>query len=120
LRGARATGRIVASISQVGPMSAAYSNFREFYSFYLSQHANRTCRRLHFTGTSLIVVVVVAACATQHWIWLLAIPLCGYGFAWLGHFAFEHNRPATFTHPFYSLAGDWVMWWQTLTGRIRF
>jgi hypothetical protein len=114
------TRRIVASISQVGSMSAAYTSFREFYPFYLSQHANRTCRRLHFAGTSLIVVVVIAACVTQHWLWLLAIPLCGYGFAWLGHFGFEHNRPATFTHPFYSLAGDWVMWWQTLTGRIRF
>lgn len=101
-------------------MSAAYASFREFYPFYLSQHANRTCRRLHFVGTTLIVIVFVAACATQRWLWLLAIPLCGYGFAWIGHFGFEHNRPATFTYPFYSLAGDWVMWWQTLSGRIRF
>ena len=101
-------------------LSAQYASFHEFYPFYLSQHANRTCRRLHFAGTTLIVIVFVAACVTQYWLWLLAIPLCGYGFAWVGHFVFEHNRPATFTNPFYSLAGDWVMWWQTLTGRIKF
>ena len=101
-------------------MSAPYASFREFYPFYLSQHVNRTCRRLHFAGTTAIVIVLVAACATQHWLWLLAIPFCGYSFAWIGHFGFEHNRPATFTYPFYSLAGDWVMWWQTLTGRIQF
>ena len=98
----------------------AFSRFADFYSFYLSQHADRTCRRLHFVGTSLVLLVAVAACATQHWWWLLALPLLGYGFAWVGHFFFEHNRPATFTHPLYSFAGDWVMWSQILMGRIRF
>jgi hypothetical protein len=120
LRSTQPAARIVAPTNEVASMSATFTSFREFYPFYLSQHENRTCRRLHFTGTSLIVVVFVAACATQHWLWLLAIPFCGYGFAWIGHFGFEHNRPATFTHPFYSLAGDWVMWWQTLTGRLHF
>jgi hypothetical protein len=55
-------------------------------------------------------------------IWMLGwlIPLAGYGFAWVGHFFFEHNRPATFTYPFYSFAGDWVMYAQLLTGKIGF
>ena len=101
-------------------MSETYSSFREFYPFYLSEHADRTCRRLHFAGSTLVLVVLVAALATQRWLLLLLLPLLGYGFAWIGHFFFEHNKPATFTYPFYSFAGDWVMYWQILTGRIRF
>jgi hypothetical protein len=100
-------------------MSAArYASFREFYPFYLSEHADRTCRRLHFAGSTLVLLVLVAALATQHWMLLWLLPLLGYGFAWAGHFFFEHNRPATFTYPLYSFAGDWVMYWQILTGRI--
>ncbi len=101
-------------------MSTTYRSFREFYPFYLSEHADPTCRRLHFVGSSLVLLVIVAAGATQHWLWLWAVPLLGYGFAWVGHFFFEKNRPATFQHPLYSLAGDWVMYWQTIRGRIRF
>ena len=100
-------------------MSSQYASFREFYPFYLSEHNDRTCRRLHFVGSCIVVLVLVAACATQHWWWLLSLPVIGYGFAWVGHFFFEHNRPATFSYPFYSLMGDWVMWSQMLTGRIK-
>ena len=99
---------------------AQYANFREFYPFYLSEHNDRTCRALHFTGSTLVLLVAVVAVATQHWWWLLALPLVGYGFAWVGHFFFEHNRPATFSYPLYSFIGDWVMWSQMLTGRIKF
>jgi hypothetical protein len=101
-------------------MSAAFASFREFYPFYLGQHANRICRRLHFIGSALLLIVLIAACATAHWAWLWALPVIGYGFAWVGHFFFEKNRPATFTHPFYSFAGDWVMFVQMLRGRIPF
>lgn len=101
-------------------MSARYASFRDFYSFYLSEHANATSRRLHVIGTTLVLVVLLAALITQHWTWLWLLPLLGYGFAWVGHFFFEKNRPATFTYPFYSLAGDWVMWWQVVTGRLKF
>ena len=96
-----------------------FSSFAEFYPFYLGEHANRTCRRLHSAGTSLVIGCVLAAIAARNPWWLLAAPVCGYGFAWVGHFFFEHNRPATFSHPLYSLAGDWVMCAQMLTGRIR-
>jgi len=96
-----------------------FDSFAEFYPFYLAEHANRTCRRLHFAGTSLVIACVLAAVVSNNPWWLLAAPLCGYGFAWVGHFFFEHNRPATFTHPFYSLAGDWVMYKEMLIGRIR-
>ena len=99
-------------------MSAQFATFREFYPFYLSEHADPTCRRLHFVGSTLVLVVFAAALVTQRWLLLLLLPLLGYGFAWIGHFFFEHNRPATFTHPFYSFVGDWVMYWQMLTGRM--
>ena len=101
-------------------MSARYASFREFYPFYLSEHANRTCRRLHVVGSTLVLAVAVMACISQRWMLLWLLPLFGYGFAWVGHFFFEHNRPATFTYPLYSFAGDWVMYWQVLTGRIPF
>jgi hypothetical protein len=97
-----------------------YSSFAEFYPHYLSEHRNRTCRRLHFAGTSLVIGCVVAALATGNPWWFAAAPLCGYGFAWIGHFFFEHNRPATFTHPLYSFLGDWVMYRDLLAGRIPF
>ncbi len=96
-----------------------FASFREFYPFYLAEHANRTSRRLHFTGTALGLVAIAFALVTMNLWWLLLVPLLGYGFAWTGHFFFEKNRPATFRYPFYSLAGDYVMFWQMLTGRIR-
>jgi hypothetical protein len=102
-------------------MDTRYASFREFYPYYLSEHRDPTCRRLHFVGSLLIVVLIgaVIAGALSPW-WLLAIPVIGYGFAWVGHFFFEHNRPATFTYPLYSLVGDWVMFKDMLTGKIRF
>jgi hypothetical protein len=98
---------------------ARYANFREFYPFYLSEHANVACRRMHFVGTTLVLVVLAIALLTRDARWLWLAPVCGYGFAWIGHFAFEKNRPATFSHPLYSLAGDWVMYADILRGRVR-
>lgn len=100
--------------------SPAYASVQEFYPFYLSQHASRTNRRLHFAGTSLVIGLALAAILTNNWYLLLALPIAGYGFAWLGHFAFEKNKPATFQYPFYSLACDFVMYRDMLVGRIKF
>ena len=97
-----------------------FASFREFYPYYLSEHANPTCRRLHFVGTSLVIGCLVMLLRTGEPAWLGWALLCGYGFAWVGHFFFEKNRPATFKHPFYSFAGDWVMFKDILTGKIRF
>ena len=108
----------MSSEADVGPKK--YASMSEFYPFYLSEHSNRTSRRLHFAGTSLALVWLAAALATQNAWLLLAGLVCGYAFAWVGHFFFEKNRPATFSFPFYSLAGDWVMWSQILRGKIRF
>lgn len=96
-----------------------YASMREFYPFYLSQHRHPTCRRLHFVGTSIGLALLVVAVLTRQWPWLLVALLQGYGWAWSGHYFFEHNRPATFSHPVYSLRGDWRMWFEMLTGRFR-
>ena len=100
-------------------MARRYGSFREFYPFYLGQHSDRTCRRLHFVGTSLAVLQWVAAAFAGEG-WLLPSGLVtGYAFAWVGHFVFEKNRPATFTYPLYSLIGDFAMARDILVGRIR-
>jgi hypothetical protein len=100
-------------------MPGEFASFHDFYPYYLSEHRNRTCRRLHFAGTLLVVVTFLVAVITARWALLWLLPVFGYGFAWAGHFVFEKNRPATFRHPLYSLAGDFVMFRDVLTGRIR-
>ncbi|MGQ0800542.1 MAG: Mpo1-like protein [Pseudomarimonas sp.] len=99
--------------------SPGFATFREFYPYYLQEHSDRRCRRLHFIGSTLVLACVVLAVTVSPW-WLLGMPLAGYGCAWIGHFAFEKNRPATFKHPLYSLIGDWVMYAQMLRGRVSF
>ena len=103
----------------MGP-TLAYRSFRDFYPFYLSQHATRACRRLHFAGTSIGFGCALHSFSTLDFWWLAGGVVTGYALAWVGHFFFEKNRPATFTHPFYSLLGDWVMWRDMLVGRIGF
>jgi hypothetical protein len=98
---------------------ARFASFRAFYPFYLSEHANRSSRRLHFIGSCGVLVLLGLALWRGHWGFALAALVCGYGFAWVGHFFFEKNRPATFRYPLYSLMGDWVMFMDVLRGRIR-
>ena len=97
-----------------------FGSFADFYPFYLSEHRNRTCRAMHFAGSTLVLALVTLAIMSREAWWLLAVPVAGYGFAWVGHFVFEKNRPATFRYPGYSLLGDWVMYWQLLTRKIPF
>jgi hypothetical protein len=101
-------------------MSTRFASFRDFYPFYLGEHSDRTCRRLHFIGAGLVILTLVYAIVTATWALLWLLPVVGYGFAWIGHFFFEKNKPATFKHPVYSLIGDFVMFRDILVGRIRF
>ena len=97
-----------------------FRTLAEFYPFYLSEHTNRISRRLHFLGTSIAAALLITALATQLW-WLAAVALIqGYALAWVGHFFFEHNKPATFKYPRFSFMGDWRLWWEILTGKVRF
>lgn len=97
-----------------------FTSFAEFYPFYLAEHSNDTSRRLHYVGSLLVLAVLFYALLSGRWGLLLLLPVAGYGFAWVGHFFFEKNRPATFKYPLYSFLGDWVMLRDALTGRIRF
>lgn len=96
-----------------------FQSFKDFYPFYLSQHSDMVCRRLHVAGSLTVLAALAWVVLSQQWLWLCVVPFIGYGFAWVGHFVFEKNKPATFTYPVYSFMGDWVMLWQALTGRIR-
>jgi hypothetical protein len=100
--------------------SERFSSFAQFYPYYLQEHSNDTCRRLHYVGSLLVLSILAYALSQQQWHLLWLIPVAGYGFAWVGHFVFEKNKPATFKYPLYSLLGDWVMLKDALTGRIRF
>lgn len=99
-------------------MEQNFKNFAEFYPYYLAEHQNIICRRLHFIGSWLVLGIIFYAAYSQQWALLWFVPLCGYGFAWVGHFFFEKNKPATFKYPFYSLWGDWVMFKDILIGRL--
>ena len=98
----------------------AYASFAEFYPDYLAQHSNRVCRQLHFVGSTLALICLGLLLLTGNLWWLPAALVSGYGFAWVGHYVYEKNRPATFKHPFYSFAGDWVMYKDILLGKIPF
>lgn len=121
-----------------------YKTFAEFWPFYVSQHLNRTNRRMHFAGTSIVVFLIA------HLLWMLGVVLFeasvrgfffsiifpvtaaehvgvallgGYGFAWAGHFFFEKNKPATFRYPLWSLRGDLklygLMWQRKMDEEMR-
>jgi hypothetical protein len=96
-----------------------YASFAAFYPYYIHEHSNRTCRRIHVVGTGLVIAAFAAFCITLNDWWLLAMPLVGYGFAWVGHFFFEKNRPATFKYPLWSLMGDFRLFFETVSGQRR-
>ncbi len=91
--------------------------FADFWPYYVRQHSQPRTRMLHAIGSVLAVVMVGMAFAVNLW-FLLAAPLVGYSFAWYAHFFVEHNRPATFGHPFYSLAADYRMLFLMMAGRM--
>jgi hypothetical protein len=93
------------------------SSYEEFWPYYVSEHALPATRALHFAGTSLVLACFAAGLLVSAW-WFAAAPLAGYGFAWVAHFFFEKNRPATFTYPLWSLRGDFRMFRLMLLGRM--
>lgn len=101
-------------------MKKKYKSLKEFYPFYLSQHQNTISRILHFTGTSLFFFILFGAFIFHEISFLILCPIAGYGFAWVGHFFFEKNKPATFQYPLYSLASDFMLYFDLLAGKQSF
>lgn len=95
-----------------------FTSFAEFWPFYLREHAKPATRAMHYAGTTLALMIAVAAVVTGNWWWILVTPLVGYAFAWIAHFKIEHNRPATFGYPLWSFLADYKMWGYWLTGRL--
>jgi hypothetical protein len=95
-----------------------YTTFWDFYPYYLTEHSLPVNRTLHFIGTGIVIALFLIGLFTWHPILFVFIPIAGYGFAWVGHFFLEKNRPATFTYPLWSLGSDFVMFWHILTGQI--
>jgi len=95
-----------------------FQSLMEFYPYYLTEHSNLTNRILHFIGTGIVISLLITGIVTKQYKTLFFIPLAGYGFAWVGHFMIEKNKPATFKYPFYSLASDFIMFWHILTFQI--
>ena len=96
-----------------------YGSFQAFYPSYIHEHSNRTCRRIHVVGTGLVIVCAILGLTVNAWAFA-ACPAVGYGFAWVGHFVFEKNRPATFQYPLWSLMGDFRLFFETVSGKRKF
>lgn len=101
-------------------MVKQFKTLKDFYPHYLKEHQNPVCRVLHFVGTGLLFVILAAALITKNYTWLISIPFVGYGFAWVGHFFFEKNKPATFQYPMFSLASDFILFFELLVGKEKF
>ena len=99
---------------------ARYKTLNEFYPFYLEEHQNTTSRVLHFMGTGLFFSLVIYCISTSSWNLLIFGPIAGYGFAWVGHFFFEKNKPATFQYPLFSLLSDFRLFFEILFGKQKF
>ena len=101
-------------------MSEKLRPFKNFYPFYLAEHSNPINKALHFIGTTIVIIAFIYTLYTKQYRLLWFCPLIGYGFAWIGHYIFEKNRPATFKQPFYSFAGDFVMWYHIIIRKVKF
>jgi hypothetical protein len=99
--------------------SKPYQSFAEFYPFYLQEHSHPLCRALHYIGSSLVIFTLCFALYKQQYAFFWLLPVIGYGFAWVGHFFIEKNKPATFQYPLYSFMADWVMLKDFLTGQLK-
>jgi hypothetical protein len=98
-------------------MDERLASFAAFWPYYVAQHRDPVNRALHFLGTSLALASLAAALTLSRW-WWLAVPVAGYGAAWVGHFFFERNKPATFRYPLWSLVGDLRMYALLWLGRM--
>lgn len=95
-----------------------FESFKDFFPYYLAEHANPTCRKLHYIGTCLASSLLIISLWQQAWGFIPLFFIIGYGFAWTGHAFFERNKPATFDYPLWSFFGDYKMFWLAITGQL--
>ncbi len=100
-------------------MTNRISTYKEFYPFYLSEHSHPLNRAFHFFGTTLVLILLFFYFKTLNGSFLLAVPFAGYGFAWVGHFFVEKNKPATFKYPFWSFISDFRMYFDIIRGEVK-
>lgn len=96
-------------------MEKQYTSLREFYPYYLTEHQNFSSQALHFVGTGLFIAAAIYAIISENYWYFLLGPVIAYTFAWIGHFFFERNKPATFQYPLFSLLSDFIMWFHIIT-----
>ncbi|WP_031304330.1 DUF962 domain-containing protein [Sphingobium quisquiliarum] len=96
-----------------------HTDFSDFWPHYLREHARPGTRAMHYAGTSLALLLAGMLPLAGRWWMIPALPLAGYGFAWISHSLIERNRPATFRHPLWSLRADLRMWYRFVTGRMK-
>jgi len=97
-----------------------FDSFDEFYTYYLTQHKRKYTRRWHFFGTTIAIILLVGILIKQDWSLLWYVPVAGYIPAWVSHWFFEKNNPASFKNPILSFRADMKMYWQMITGKITF
>ncbi len=98
---------------------ADLARFRDFWPYYLQEHARPATRALHYIGTGSVIALLAVTPFVRGWWMAGAMPIAGYGFAWTAHGLIERNRPATFRHPLWSLRADFVMFFRFLSGRLK-
>ena len=91
---------------------------QKFYDFYLEEHQNMACRRLHFAGSSFGLLGLAKSIQTRSPKPLLKGIAAGYGCAWVGHFFFEKNKPASFKFPLQSFVSDFRMYTDIWRGNL--
>lgn len=97
-----------------------YKSFSEFYPYYLTEHKKRGTRITHFIGTTLFLLLVLSAILTANGWYIFYGVIAAYGWAWIGHFFIEKNKPATFQYPLWSLISDFKLYFQILSGKEGF
>ncbi len=99
-------------------MAKTIASYGEFWPFYLAQHSKPTTRAFHYAGViGFMAAVLYAGLTGDWWAFLATLPIL-YAFAWFSHFVIEHNRPATFTYPAWSLISDFRMFAVAATGKM--
>lgn len=93
-------------------------DYHTFYRFYLTEHRNIMSRRLHVTGSSIGLYFFAKAIVKSKPRYFAYGLISGYACAWVGHFIFEKNKPASFKQPLYSFISDWRMFADVLKGNL--